>query len=114
MSNAVLHEITQGFDLDLLIESSAKRPVIIFKHSNSCGTSLHQFEQISNLSAEVHIVVVQNARQESNRIAEITGVRHHSPQVIVLSEGKVIYHGSHYSIDFDKIEKIIQGQSGAA
>ena len=56
-----------------------------------------------SLALPVHQIVVQRSRELSNRIAEETGVQHETPQVILISEGKAIYHASHSTIDADTI-----------
>jgi len=43
----------------------------------------------------VYLVRVVEDRPVSDYIAERTGVRHESPQVIVLRAGKVRWHASH-------------------
>ena len=40
-------------------------------------------------------------------IANLTGVRHQSPQAIVLRDGKPVYHASHYDIEATHIEESI-------
>jgi bacillithiol system protein YtxJ len=49
-------------------------------------------------------VVVQHSRSVSNAIAERTGIRHESPQAILLKGGEVVYHASHYDVTAEDIE----------
>lgn len=44
-------------------------------------------------------------RNITNLIADKTNVVHQSPQLIVVSAGKVIYHASHNSIDVEKVKE---------
>lgn len=90
--------------LDTLFERSFKRPVVIFKHSNSCGISAHVMEQISQVEDDVNVVVVQTHRDISNAIESRTGHRHQSPQAFVIREGKPVYHATHYGIDAEAID----------
>jgi bacillithiol system protein YtxJ len=90
--------------LDDLFARSENAPVVIFKHSSSCGVSAAIYRQMADLDAEVNIVVVQAARDVSNEIVERTGIRHESPQVIILKNGEPIYQASHYSISPGAIE----------
>ena len=46
-------------------------------------------------------------RQVSNAIAEKTSVEHQSPQLIVLKEGKVMYHASHHIISVNDIPELV-------
>ena len=85
--------------LDSLFESSYFRPVVIFKHSNTCGISAHLMEEVSVVDADINVVVVQTSRDVSNAIETRTGHRHQSPQAFVIRDGKAVYHATHYGID---------------
>ena len=96
-------------DLDRLIDTSHQRPVVIFKHSSTCGISSGVFNVVDGgVETDVHLVVVQKNRDISNLIAHRTGIRHESPQAIVLHKGTPVYHASHWDIEpsdiLDKIE----------
>lgn len=90
--------------LDSLFESSYFRPVVIFKHSNTCGISAHLMEEVSVVDADINVVVVQTSRDVSNAIETRTGHRHQSPQAFVIRDGKAVYHATHYGIDPSQIE----------
>jgi len=90
--------------LDSLFESSYFRPVVIFKHSNTCGISAHLMEEVSVVDADINVVVVQTSRDVSNAIETRTGHRHQSPQAFVIRDGKAVYHATHYGIDPGQIE----------
>ena len=90
--------------LERLVAESHQRPVILFKHSLTCGISSGVYREVSQVRADVNIVVIQTRREISNAIATLTGVRHQSPQAIVLREGKPVYHASHYDIEAEHIE----------
>ena len=93
--------------LDSLITESNIRPILLFKHSNSCGISAHIRYMISLLDSEVHEVVVQQNRLVSNAVAERLATHHASPQAFVISGGKPTYHATHYGIDPDAIQKAL-------
>lgn len=44
-------------------------------------------------------------RDISNHVAERFDVRHESPQLIILRDGKVVHHASHQSIDVEDLKK---------
>lgn len=90
--------------VDELFELSFSEPVIFYKHSSSCGISGGVFQIISDVDAQINMVVVQNAPDLSDTIAERTGVRHESPQTIVVKKGKAVYHASHYDVTVADIE----------
>lgn len=89
-----------------LFEESNRRPVILFKHSVTCPISTNVFEDVSRINGQINLVVVQTARAVSNEIAEKTGIRHESPQAIILRDEKVVYHASHYDITAEDIMRV--------
>jgi bacillithiol system protein YtxJ len=88
--------------IDALVEESRARPVVIFKFSRTCGTSsyaadqLHEYLQGTPADARYAVVTVQTHRAVSNEVAARLGVRHETPQLIVLRDGQVAWHGSHF------------------
>jgi bacillithiol system protein YtxJ len=97
--------------LDALMVESRERPVVIFKHSPTCGTSAQAFDELSDLLGEdgvaVHLVNVLYNRPLSQAIGARFGVRHESPQVLVLVDGDVRWHGSHYRVTADAVRKAV-------
>ncbi|MDQ3798508.1 MAG: bacillithiol system redox-active protein YtxJ [Acidobacteriota bacterium] len=89
--------------LDELFQKSHEAPVLVFKHSTTCPISAAAYRQIEDIDGEVNIVIVQTARGVSNELANRTGIRHESPQAIVLKDGKPVYHAAHYSVQADEI-----------
>ena len=92
-------------ELQECIEHSAVNPQVIFKHSTRCIISkmvLQQFEeQIDSIPANAELLFLDllSHRDISNSIATQLNVHHESPQVIVIKNGKAIFHESHHSID---------------
>jgi len=91
--------------LDRLFAESYERPVVLLKHSMTCGISSGVYRIVENVAADVNVVVIQTHRHVSNEIATRTGVRHESPQAIVLRDGRPVYHASHYDIEAEHIEE---------
>jgi bacillithiol system protein YtxJ len=94
-----------------LISSSQNHPVIIFKHSTSCPISAAAYREMKNVDAEVSLVEVQSAREVSREIANRTGVRHESPQVIVLRNGKAVWNASHFDVTATAVAEAVQAHS---
>lgn len=89
--------------LDRLFEESFTQPVLLLKHSTTCGISSGVYREVGLITANVNVVILQTHREISNAIANRTGVRHESPQAIVLRDGKPVYHASHYDIEAQRI-----------
>ncbi len=94
--------------LESLLSNSNERPVVVFKHSNSCPISAAAYREMQQLDTEVVLVEVQSARDVSRQLADITGVRHESPQVIVLRNGKAVWNASHYEVTAREVVKFLQ------
>lgn len=99
--------LTDAQSLEGLFTLSHSQPVIIFKHSTTCPISAAAHRQMSRVRAEVSLVVVQSAREVSNEVAARTGIRHESPQVIVLKNGEVVWSASHFDIQADAVEQAV-------
>jgi bacillithiol system protein YtxJ len=101
---ARFNEIHETDELDILFEKSNEKPVVLFKHSITCPISSGVYQEISKADADINLIVVQKARNVSNAIAEKTGVRHESPQAIILKNEEVVYHASHYDVTAQEVE----------
>lgn len=76
----------------------------IFKHSTRCPISagakreFDQFAEAYNGEGKLYLVDVIANRAVSGEISSQTGVIHQSPQVLVVRNGSVAWHASHWSI----------------
>jgi bacillithiol system protein YtxJ len=94
--------------LDKLITDSKVKPVVIFKHSNSCGISSAAYREMEKLEAQVNLLEVQSARDVSRELATITGIRHETPQVIVFRDGKAVWNASHFDVKAGAVLKALE------
>lgn len=94
--------------LEQVLESARSQPVWIFKHSLTCSISTAAWREFQAFAAEqgersgstlLTMVPIQEARPVSKAVAEHTGVRHASPQALLLQGSEVLWHGSHWDID---------------
>jgi len=102
-----LTELKTVADLDVALAGTATRPILVFKHSATCGPSAMALEEIDEIEAlveedglpvDLFIVTVQAARAVSNEIEARLRVRHESPQVLLISNGQVIWRASHFRV----------------
>ena len=107
MGNKFL-KITQKEGLEALISSSNDRPVVIFKHSNSCPISAVAYREMEDLDGDVSLIDVQSAPDVSLEIASRTGVSHESPQVIILRNGKAVWNASHFDVKARAVAEAVQ------
>lgn len=98
-------QLTSNEQLQQSLERSNDRPQVYFKHSTRCIISkmvLKNFEeQWSALSDNTDALFLDllQFRELSNTLAEQLHVKHESPQVIVVRNGKAVYDASHDSIN---------------
>lgn len=104
---ASFKEITSAEELDRLFEDSGRFPVVLFKHSLTCSISAGVYEEVINYDGEINMVIVQNARDVSDKITGKTGIRHESPQAIVIKNSSPVYHASHYQITAEDIHRAV-------
>jgi bacillithiol system protein YtxJ len=97
--------------LEELFQKSHEAPVLVFKHSTTCPISAAAYRQIEDVDGEVNIIIVQSARNVSTELANRTGIRHESPQAIVLKDGKPVYHASHYNVTAEEINEKLRTEN---
>ena len=87
---------------------AADGPVWVLKHSNTCPVSTYAKQEfdayVNDQDATAGIVVVQEARDLSNRIAERFDITHESPQAFLFVDGEVKWHASHGAILADEMK----------
>jgi bacillithiol system protein YtxJ len=101
----VFRPLATRAELDALLEASHAAPIILFKHSRTCG-----FSHMARTSLEhgdlpdvAHEIVVQERREIADAVATVLGVRHQSPQVIVVAGGVAVWHASHAGVTARRI-----------
>ena len=84
--------------LEQLFADSHAAPVVLFQHDPFCPTSARAHRAMAQLSGTVHLVNVARQHDLAHSIATRTGIRHESPQVLVLRNGQVLWSASHGAI----------------
>ena len=96
--------------LDEIIANSNTAPQVIFKHSTRCSVSSMAKNRLDKNDApngiNFYYLDLIKHRNISNKIAECFQVRHQSPQVLVIQNGKCIFTENHSGIVFDEIESV--------
>jgi bacillithiol system protein YtxJ len=88
---------------------------VIYKHSPYCSLSFVAHEQVRRYVSEsgalpVILVDVVNQRAMSDALEQATGVRHESPQLLLVRDGVVQWHASHRGVT----ATALSGAAGAA
>ena len=102
-------------ELDAAIAESSERPVLLFKHSRTCGIScealdeLHAHVQDAQAPVTYKLITVQSHRHLANEAAARLGVRHETPQAILLRNGRPVWSASHFRITKRHLDQAIEG-----
>jgi bacillithiol system protein YtxJ len=106
-------ELRQEHDLELLLERSKTNPVLIFKHSTQCAISDEAHNEFINFAEETEnlestVVLVIENRRLSNAIEQRFGIRHESPQALLIKDGRVVWHASHWNITSESLNNALK------
>ena len=99
--------------LDAAIAESRTRPVLIFKHSRTCGISCEAFDELhAHLAdrpgeASYNVIMVQQHRPVSDEAASRFGLRHETPQAILLKDGVPVWNASHFRITAGELKRVL-------
>lgn len=108
-----LTEIRGVEQFDELLAASGDRPLLLFKYSATCGTSAQALDELlahlneRPAAVTYAIVTVQTHREVSNAIARALGVRHETPQVLLVRSGQVLWNASHYRVTAEAVESAL-------
>ena len=95
------------------LERAFREPwALVFKHSTRCPVSSAAWREVAAFrkahpDAVVLVVHVVEQRALSNALASRTGVRHASPQAILLENGRVAWHASQEGVTADALERLL-------
>jgi bacillithiol system protein YtxJ len=109
-----LTHIEKLAELDQLLTESATRPLLLFKHSFTCGVSAEALDELlSHLTgksddARYAIVTVQTHRDVSNAVVSRLGIRHETPQAILIRDGRAVWSASHFRVNATELQKVLR------
>lgn len=101
-------------DLSDFLQKSKDFPqqnFLIFKHSTRCPVSAMALQRLEkkwhciNDNIPLYLLDILRFRPLSDKIQHFFGVRHESPQILIIRNGQCIYHQSHHLISVDEINK---------
>ena len=101
-------------DLDRALADSAERPLLLFKHSYSCGVSAEALDElVAHLNEHSHdvrfaLVTVQTHREVSTAVTARLGIRHETPQALLIRDGRVVWSASHFRVTSAAIDQAIR------
>lgn len=112
MADNRLRSLTTETDWTDALSHSAEEPVVVFKHSSACSLSGRADEQIRMLEESIDLpiykLVVQKNRSLSDKIAESLGIRHETPQAIILDDRAPMFDTSHFDVTVDTLRDALR------
>jgi bacillithiol system protein YtxJ len=110
-----MSRVTHLSDIDGLeaaIEESRERPVLLFKHSRTCGISMEALDELhlhatGTPAVSYKLITVQSHRSVSDEAARRFGIRHETPQAILLRDGRPVWSASHFRITAAQLSQAI-------
>lgn len=103
--------LTEEAALEQLVERSQAEPVLLFKHDPVCSISVIAYYELRQLPHEIPMIDVKRGGYISRLVADQTGVRHESPQVILLRNGAAVWSASHFAITAESVKRAVQEHS---
>ena len=108
--------LTQPEQLADLTRASHEQPVLIFKHSTTCSISTaakgkieRQWAASGLAELPIYYLDLLRFRPLSAQIAEEFGVRHESPQLLLIQDGECRYNASHMGIRLSDVKSAVSG-----
>jgi|CXWL01.1.fsa_nt_gi bacillithiol system protein YtxJ len=92
-------------DLDQALAESRRRPVLFFKHSPRCDASAAAYDELLQYVASAaddvtrYLLLIPDARPASDALVARFGIRHESPQAILVRDGRAVWDAAHGAIN---------------
>jgi bacillithiol system protein YtxJ len=103
------NQLSAEDQLEEIVRDSFQTPQLIFKHSTRCSLSAMALNRLERegmqSSLTYHLLDLIACRALSHTVAQIFGVHHESPQVLLLKNGECIYDESHLAINASEIRE---------
>lgn len=88
---------------------------IVYKHSPTCSLCSWSIHVLGKLAEQdgvtLELVDVLSQRPLSRDLEAHFGVRHESPQILVVDDGKVTWHASHRGVAPERVRAALAGST---
>ena len=97
--------LTATNQINEIVEHSSSTPCISYKHSTRCSLrslARHRLERAWLFDKHVvlpYFLDLIADREVSNLVEQRFGVKHQSPQLLLIKDGQCVYHASHLDIN---------------
>jgi bacillithiol system protein YtxJ len=107
-------QLTKTEEIEEIKETSGSNPVIIFKHSTHCSNSRTALNRLEKYwiddemeNVKPYFLDLLSYRDISDIIARDFGVKHESPQLLLIKDGECKFHASHQWINYSDLRNNI-------
>lgn len=111
---ATWHPVTTIEALEEHLTGSGSSPAVLFNDDPFCPISAFARRQMKQVAAEVHVIDVAHANHLAQELAQRTGIKHESPQVIIMVNGQAVWSKSHRAITREAVEQALQQAQSAS
>ena len=94
-------------ELDGWFARSHDETVVLFLHDYWCPVSTRAYDEMCQVAGDVALVDVAEHRDLTASIAQRTGVKHESPQVLILVDGASRWDASHFKVTAEAVSEAI-------
>ena len=105
MEFKIINEMKNINEIDI---KSNNKLQVIFKHSTTCSVSffikksiLNEMVNFEGSEFDIYYLDLLAFRNISNAISSYYSVKHESPQILIIENGKCIYNASHSEVSLE-------------
>lgn len=93
-------EITNVDEWKDVLKLSEAQKILVLKHSTTCPISARAFREFESFETplEKYLVKVRESRTVSDEMESDLRIKHESPQVFLIGDGKAVWNVSHHQI----------------
>lgn len=99
--------LTEMAELDALFERSREGDIVLFLHDYWCPISSRAYDEMAQVESDIALIDVAEGRELTRSVETRTGVKHESPQVLILRDARARWAASHGSITHDAVRDAI-------
>ncbi|MFC4775588.1 bacillithiol system redox-active protein YtxJ [Paenibacillus sp. GCM10023252] len=109
-------ELTTIEEWNEVLRHSDKEPVLLLKHSTACPISGAAYGEFTVYARKPKrklscvMVKVIESRSVSNQMTADLGTKHESPQIFLIHRREVLWHASHWTITYERIEQEVNSR----
>lgn len=100
-------------DLDQAFAHSSQAPIWLFLNDPYCPISRAAKRQVERYVGAISVIDVSRQHDLSRAVEMRTGVRHESPQLLLLANGQAVWDASHFDITVKAMQQALETHAKA-